>query len=332
MTIDTLIAEMEARREKRLASTVGSYPRSRLIASDLHDCMRHDVLSIVAWRSRAPFDTFVAGLLEAGRVTEAAVMRQLDEEGWQVELQQLPFELRDKLGRVILTGKIDGMLRIERNRIPFEVKDTGWARFRMLQDAESLKRDVWARKWWRQMQAYLIGFGYEVGLFILVHRGERRLIPVQIDYEEAESILRRAEQAQDVAELLAETPTDRVDHALNELRVDYLKDAATCRSCPFFGRACFPPLEHTGGEMEVEPELEPTVKRYLETADAAKEHEAAEKELRSRKGRTVLAGQYVVTGAWQERNMKPQPAKPAGVQKAWLMKIVPIAGEQGGTK
>ncbi len=325
MEQEAFAADFAARRSKRLRKAWGSYAPRQPIASDLHDCSRYQVMRVVAWPVRAMPDDEGLEVIEEGNVTEAAVLRQLADEGWEVVEQQAPFEVRQPLEpggakKRILTGKIDGKLRIDGGKlVPFDVKGTSEWVFEALETEEDVRNhSVWTRKWFRQMQAYMLGHGIDESLLIVSHRGHRRVIVLHLDYEVGEEILALATWAAGLIERAEADGIDEktVDAWLTEQggeRAAYHRSMVDCRRCPFFQRACHPP-DRADVTAKVRPELEALVARMLDAKPHASDYDKARKLLKAEiEGTpTVVAGRFVIEGQWKSKNMKAKPAVPAG--------------------
>jgi hypothetical protein len=332
MTPEVLAEQMVAKRAARLEKEGARiYPRSNPIASDLGDCNRQLALGILAWSERRPFPPEAVERMENGRNAERVIVRELEDEGWRIVEQQAPFEIRDKGGRLLLRGSMEGKIALEidgrRRFVPFEVKDTSQFVFARIETEEDLRSGQWTRKWWRQFQAYLVGHSFEWGILILAHRGQRKFIPIRLDYAAAELILQRTEHAIDVVDALRAAEISQLDHELSVLEVPYLDDLKVCRSCDFFQRVCFPPVKHAlEGEIVEREDLLDLVAEHQRLEKDAKKYESLHRKLEREapRGSHVVAGPFLVTGRWEEQSTKPVPAKeavPAGTKKIWRREI-----------
>lgn len=336
--------EFAAKREARLSRDDASYQSTNPIASDLHDCDRYQTMRLVAWQVRPRPDARGLEVMEDGRLLEAHMIRQLQDEGWEIVEQQAPFEVLQPLEPGgpklrILSGRMDGKIRIGPGRgwlIPIEFKSTSEYTVDAIESEDDLKtHSEWTRKWWRQLQIYMLGTGYEQALLVLGFRGKRKVIVVNLDYDEAERILKVATQA---VRLFGEARADGID----ERTVDawlagrsptrapgYHPDRVVCGRCPFYNRACYPPAP-AEGERQLRPDLESLVDVVVATKGPAKDYERARKQLVAQvEGyEYTVAGKHVVRAQKVERKMKEQPAKPAYVQTYWKAEVVGDAGEE----
>jgi hypothetical protein len=341
--VDALV---ERRRERFSAKAHQPYARTNAIASDLGDCDRALALGTLAWRVRPPLPPEAQERMESGKVQERAVLRQLEEEGWEIVEHESPIEIRDRAGRrVILRGKIDGKLVWRAaaggrpSRIPLEIKDTSEPNFRRWQSVDDLRADRWSRKWWRQIQAYLLAEGYEWSLLILAHRGQRRYLPIPLDFEAAEVILRRLERNAELLQALEGDPLDSLDASLTELGLPYLGDPRGCSSCDFRGRVCSPPMPgdaSLGELLLLEDDVGRLVSRHQELADAKREFDRLDRQLEKHvpRGAHAHAGGWIVTGRWEQQQTSATeavPAKPAGTRKIWKRQFIAAETLRGPT-
>lgn len=322
--------ELRVKRIERLqreAEKRGGYVSANPIASQLGECDRQMALNLVCPEVKPPFRLEGVEHMESGNRQEKAVIRDLEDEGWNIVEQQAPFRQRNKAGRIILSGRMEGKIAWQRDGkrilVPFEIKDTSQYMFEALQSESDLMRSQWTRKWFRQIQAYLIGHESEWAILFTSHRGRRNPIPIRIDYAESERILLRCESTVEVADLLIGTPHDKLDHELNLIDVPYLEDVSICRTCDFFQRVCFPPIKNPlEGDISVKPHLAEKVEKLMELAPAAKEYGSLQRQIEKEapRGAHVAAGDWLISGRWEEQKTKavePKPAVPAGTRKIW---------------
>lgn len=336
MRLEQKVVEEQFRsaREHRLAKDWTPYQSANPIASDLHDCERYQTMRLVAWDVKAPPDARGLEVMEDGRELESRMIRQLEDEGHEIVEQQAPFEVLQPLEpggpKVrILSGRMDGKIRVGSGRgdlIPVEFKSTSEYTVDAIDDeADLIAHSEWTRKWWRQCQVYMLGGGYEQSLLVLGFRGVRKVIVVNLDYDEAERILKAATHAVLLARLALEEGigSDKLDGWLNEnlLRTPpYHHDRVVCGRCPFFQRACHPP-QPAEGARQLRPDLGDEVARLVATRAARDIHERAKKVIKAQtEGYDyTIAGDYVVQGRWRERTVKAQAERK---DRWWEPKVV----------
>jgi hypothetical protein len=198
-----------------------------------------------------------------------------------VEGQQERFEIKDRDGTVLITGKIDGKLRfqevippendgesviVQRHTIVYEVKNTSMT----IRDADDVDRNRFTRHWPDQILSYALAKGVEYALLIVRKSGE---LPAFILYkledhlDRAESFLRDARCAIDGAwSDESELP-------------DFTENISLCRRCPHFGKSCVPPRISLGEGMNLiaDPEFEADLVDMIGLEDQAKRYEKLKK-------------------------------------------------------
>ena len=179
------------------------------------------------------------------------------------------------MDKPLITGSIDGILVWEGRRIPFDVKSMKDILFDEINSAEDLmfSKKHWHRKYPAQLQMYLLLTGEEVGCFIMKNKstGEIKPIWMQLDYDYAEQLLKRAERVYQA--LGKEEPGQRVN------------DFDVCSDCDFKA-ICLPDIKagpgvtliddvELSGLLDRRFQLEPTAKEFKEIDDTVKEQAKA---------------------------------------------------------
>ena len=245
------------RRKARLNAKISRYPRSYFIASDVHDCDRYMVHSILDWDKRPLHDSGLQAIFDAGNKEEANVKARMAEDGWDIIHQQTPFEVKSRKGDLICRGKIDGKIVFNKTAIPWEIKSMDGNIFRGIKGLDDFRHKVHLRKYLRQMQLYLFGNNAEAGLFTLSDFRREKHVPVVMDYGECEHILGRLERCWDF-----------VKNKVYPERIEY--DSAVCGKCPF-QHICLPDIKNEGAVQITDDELMADLDRWTELKPLAAE-------------------------------------------------------------
>ena len=343
-----ILDALETQRTQRLDSAWGRSEPRTLYSSDIGECDRQLVLHKLAWSIRQTPDQFGLQNMEDGREAEKIIVRQLRDEGHVIVRDQMPFNMASRTNPavIVLTGKPEGFFEFrlpgERPQyVPFEIKATSYWKFEALRCELDLMRDPWTRKWWRQFQSYLLGFGHDWGVFIVAHRGARRAFIVQRDESACAEIVDRAERTAATVAALAGAPLDALGERLDALSVAY-GPPSSCRYCDMSGRVCFPPMTAPGDAPEIavlSPELEDRVLRLVELAPLKQEYDRLDRWLTKEvpKGTHGITGDTVISWESVEQNTKAkaavpaQDAKPAGTREQWKRSIVSADNPQEGS-
>lgn len=291
MIAEELTKEILERRERRLVSDAKIYPKNHPTASQLGECDREMVLAITNWRDRPPFKPYVQARIEEGKKQENRIIQELLDLGFTItENNPPPFEIRDRQGRLILRGMIDGKCRWQEKKIPFEIKSVDKQVFNRLENVEDFNRFWWMRKYILQMQAYLYANNEEYGLFILVDMaGHWKIFITKLDLELMEKILQRCGYVVDCVEK-------------NEFP-DYFKNISICKKCWAFGRVCTPPLDFGEGTQIVDdPEMADKLKEWDTLRNNSKRFDKLDKEIKDyfRDRPNCICGDYTIAGKKRE--------------------------------
>lgn len=308
--LSVLDEQMHQARDARLAKGWASpYSRNNPIASDIHDCPRTQIFALRAWRERHIPPPHAQEIIEEGNHQERLVIDQLRLEGWEIVEEQVRFEIFGTVNNKrtkILTGRADGKLRKAdwppKLIVPFDVKSTSTYRYEAIHRWQDLLKDVWLRKWWRQMQAYMIGEEYEHSLLILSNcRGGRKIIHVPIDWKEAERILKLCEWTMAWNAYFEENGPRNVellDAALTDHGVAYWDDFSICQKCDWKDRLCHPKEPATEEGVPIRDWLKPDIDRHQELKKDAAEYRKLDAKLQteSRDNEQILVGKWVLGG------------------------------------
>jgi len=326
-----LAAELLEHRERELVRQrgTGPWPRMVPIASDLSGCARELALSLLYWESRPPLlDPPVLARLDRGSAIETLVVRELLALGWTVRAERATAELRDRDGRVLIRGRIDGFVSApgSRDDVPLEIKSVMPAVWSQLTSVEALDRIPWTRRYVYQLQVYLAAYRAEAGWLLLDDcLGHWRIIVVPANESQQRWLIEQARLALRARDLWQAGAMD------GSVLPPYTDDLELCRRCWAYGRYCFPPrLEQTGAVVVLDdPELPLQLARREALAAAAAEYRALDEAVKERcRGITrALAGDWLIEG----REITAQyPAQPARVVKSWRTKITRLTPSDSG--
>jgi len=314
--------------DEELLSNSQQWPVRSNRASELgHPCIRYHVLNRRRWQEKALFDVAVLRRFEEGKLHEKAVLSVLATSGVHILEQQRPFSWDE----YDITGSIDGKLNVDETLalrarlpkiaglvLPLEIKsasETSFARINTLRDMLEAA-SLYVQKYPTQMTLYLLMDGKELGLFAFKDKssGALKFIPMELDYEYGEGILKRVEKVN--SHLKDKTPDNQVE------RVDYSE--MTCSSCAFV-HLCVPDVKREAIKFEDDPELIAKLNQWAELADDAKLYNLIDKALKERlKGiDKALIGDWYITG---KESIRKNKAKEASETPVWKTTIVKLGG------
>ena len=294
LAAERLAADIPAKRMADLNSKAQHrWMPKNFYASNLPECDRQLVHSILDWAKRPLADAGLQAIFEAGKNEEARVLRILSELGYEVIAQQNPIQIRHpKTGEVICTGKIDGKILLGRQAVPIELKSMNPNAFARINSVEDFAKNPYYRKYIKQMQLYLYGNEVEAGLFIISDFRNIKVFIVYLDLGLCEQILKQLERAWQYVK--ARKYPDPIAY-----RPDI------CDHCPF-EMLCTKTTCNKGAEFLESDELEQNIARLLELKPLKAEYEALDKAIKEplkERGilNAVIGTKYQIVGRKQTR-------------------------------
>src|SRR5437867_3531920 len=227
------------------------------------DCERELVYWRTRWQEATPPTLELQILFQEGDKHEREILIELQRAGIQVIEQQCSLELRD----LKITGHVDAVVVWEGESIPIDVKtmsDHIWRSsfkdgsrvYEYEEVQEAFSRKSWLRKYLAQITLYCLLRNCERGILLCLNKGTGALaqVTVKLDYDYAESLLRRAERIN--AHVEAGTLPERIPF-----------DEAVCPRCPFYA-LCLPDCQ---GKEPIAFLADEVVERLLEERAAHEE-------------------------------------------------------------
>ena len=269
MSVIELIDNIVTKYDNKLKSQISTYPRERFVASDIGDCDRAMCYSILNWSEKKLFNTYVQALLNMGKEHESRVLRDLMELGFEVIDNQATLDIKNRSGVVICRLKIDGKIRFEKKKYPFEIKTMNINNFNSIRSIDDFQKKRLYRKYLRQIQMYLYGTNSEEGVLILTDlQGHYKILPIYLDLGECELILRRLESNWEFVQ--KKQLPDRIEY-----------NPQLCEHCDF-SHVCLPDINTKPATMINDQELIDQLNRRSELVNLAKEYELIDKEVKER--------------------------------------------------
>jgi hypothetical protein len=267
-------------------------------ASGARECDRQFVLDLEG-APRPEFSVEVLAKFRRGEDLERALVIATDRAGQEADPpfrvigQQERFELRDRKGRVCISGKVDARLLFDtitpKIAAPVEIK--AWSPFLVdrIESFDDVFENDWTRPAGNQLLAYLYGAAEPIGFLFLERSGLPKILPVTLEHhlDRVEDFLTRAERA--------------LDHVEAGTMPGYLVgNAATCQRCPYFGSVCNPPLDVAGAVVLTDPEIEQALERREALRLAGEEFNRIDREVKQhlRGIEHGIAGAFAIEGKW----------------------------------
>jgi hypothetical protein len=284
----------ELLREKFWAlkkSRVRTSPCNTTRASSLGlECERQLFYEQTAWEMRADYPPELQAIFDLGIHLEDYVVRESEAMGFKVYQRGKDYIDR----RYNLTGHIDAKLELPGfdKRIPAEIKGLNPFTAGQISTVDDIRNhpQAWVRKYYAQLQIYLLLDNSELGVFLLLDKcsGQIAAIDCPLDFDFAEGLLKKAERIRDA--VAAKSAPDR-------------KMGPECARCPFVA-VCKPDIEF-GKALELfdDPEIEEMLRKREELSKARSEFEKLDKAIKARlpKKPDLMVGEFVLHGEEKSR-------------------------------
>lgn len=291
------------------AASIRQQPVNANRASQLgHPCIRFLVFERTRWQEKVLHGPGLQAIYDLGNDIEERVIKDLKAAGIDIIEQQRAYAWP----KFQITGHSDFKVILEGKAYPCEVKSMSPYIFSSINTVEDMKRHrrYYVRAYPGQLVLYLLLDEKEQGFFLLKNKvtGAMKEIPVDLDYELAESLLKKAEQInRHVAEGSVPDPIEWDDDC--------------CSECGYI-HICLP--DRSGKEIQVldRPELEIMLARLEEIKPLVDEYNELDRDVKEAiKGQdNLLLGNWLVKGKWIEK--KEFTVKPS---KYWQSKITKIS-------
>jgi hypothetical protein len=258
-----------------------------------HPCDRHLVWMWNRIQDARVYSWVLQSIFNEGRLHQPSVYARLEEMGFEIVREQdRPLQYR-LAGGALIAGTPDGRIVAFRGQrltptVILEAKSIQewlWAQLRSVADILE-SRHTHIRGYYAQVQLYcLLDGATDRSLMVLKSKstGLLKPIPIDLDYDFAESLLKRVERLEPLVRGRVDPPP-----------IPYEK--AVCDRCAFLG-ACYPPRSFGEGVQILEdPQLEVKLDRRATLAPGAKEYDGLDDEIKeSLKHQGV---RFAVVGPW----------------------------------
>ncbi len=251
-------------------------------------------------------------IFEEGKDQEPGVRRFLSELGFEVEKAQVTADWPE----LRISGMIDGVTRWNGRTYIVEIKTVSPYAWDKLQTAANFDEGYYV-KWKAQLQIYMLLSSVENGIFVLKSKEAKKLrvVPMDLDYAFAETLLKRAETVRDALDSNDPPP--------------YLKgNLIECKRCVFYGKLCTPPMDFGDVIPVVEDEtLAAKLTRRESLSSYRSEYESLDREIKEQfKGTPkAICGDFLIQGKSGIRHMKATVERDV---ETWTMKIERLAEEK----
>lgn len=281
-----------------------------------HPCERYLVYERTRWNEKILHGVDLQYIFDMGSAIERVVLTELDEAGILVIQQQRDFS--DP--RYQITGSIDGLIKIDNEIYPLEIKSCSPFIFDSLHTGEDLAKSKYPhiRAYRAQLTIYMFLSNLTKGVILFKNKVSGRLkeIWLELDYDYTEVLLKKVESVN----------RHCADGTL-PLRIEY--DERICGECGY-RHICVPPVNRAGMEFKNDIELENLLNRYFELKPIVDEYNEIDEQLKERLKGVVktICGDYLIDGSWRKSVRYDIPEEVKSQYKIetqyWIKKITRV--------
>lgn len=291
--INEVVTEIIQKVDEKILSSTKQWPVNSNRASELgHPCIRYLVFLRQKWQERPLPNLALLKRFKEGRIHEEATLRELTDAGIKVIQQQRAFSWQ----KYQITGSIDGKVVFNNKTYPLEIKSATEFSFNSINNVEDLlhHKYLYMRKYPAQLTLYLLMDDEEEGLFIFKNKssGEFKLIPIQLDYDFGEKLIKRAEAINH--HIAEETPTQEIPC------IEY--DENICGECDFI-HLCLPEIKRDALQISDDSELVEMLTEWDGLKEVNRRYEQLDKVVKEKikEVQRAVCGEYLITGEWISR-------------------------------
>jgi len=328
MKIEKIESMLEEKLQKHILSGItDSVSRDTNRASDLGvDCDTYHALCRLKGELKPKLTPDKKQLFRTGNIVEIPNLTFLNQAGLPIQ----PAAQYYRWNKYKISGRTDGVawLKIDGKKIeiPAEHKACSPNIFRSIVQHKTQNISLtkskyhWVRKYPAQLMIYMLQKGVEYGLWIFYDKVSGRFLfwVMNLDYDYAEELLKRAERANKNAEkgIIPEP-----------------KYKDICTSCDFALTYCFPDKDFGEGfDIISDEDLVEKLQRREELKTAAEEYQAIDKEIKKMfRGKNAVVGDFLIESKKYETTYYniPNDMKQKFAQKreAFRMNIKKLGGD-----
>jgi len=294
-------------------SHIKQYPVNANSASNLgHPCVRYLVLLRTRWQEKPLHNVDLQFIFDEGKLHETAVLKELTEAGHQVIEQQRAFSWPEYQ----ITGHIDAKVALNGEVYPIEIKSASNFSFQKINSISDMfsSNYLYMRKYPDQLTLYLLMDNKEQGFFIFKNKqtGQLKEIPLTLDYDRGETLIKRAEAIN--LHIAQSTPLPEIE------AVDYSEDV--CGQCDFI-HICLPEVKRGALEFSNDTALMELLTEWDSLKASAKRFEQLDKTVKTKvkEVEKAVCGEFLITGKMLQRK-----AYTVEETEYWQSKIQKLGG------
>jgi hypothetical protein len=279
-----------------LDAEIEVFPARSFYPSSLgHPCDRNIVWRFNRWKEQDRHDPVLQSIFDQGNDYQPLIYQRLEEMGFEI-VRESDRPTQYRTHGAVISGRPDGRIVSFRGyrykpSLILEAKSMSGYQWDKTLTLEDLRHSSshWTRSYYAQGQLYAFLENVPRGAFALYSKatGMMRLIPFELDYAFAESLLKRVEKLQPM-----------IEQGVDPEPLPY--DQSICGSCGF-RRQCYPPKSFgEGASVITDPLLLEDLVERERLKDAAAEYKALDESIKDRLKmlgtKWAIAGDFVIEG------------------------------------
>lgn len=274
--------------DEHIASLRQNRPTSSNTASQIGDpCIRRLVLRRTRGEKEKLPDVGLQSIFEEGKTHEDAFRRMMEDAGFRLTQTQIT----GRWHKYNLTGHADGIFEIDGENYIVEFKSVGYwfGKIRTIEDVINHKSWI-VRKWYDQIQIYLLLHNCEKGFLILKFKltGEIKILEVELDLDRCDELIAKC--------LAIES------HVRDNTLPGVIDDFDICSKCGFCPHECNPPIDRDPAQFIHDEGLEAELDRYHELKEIVSEYNGLDRHIKGKlRGVTGICGHWMVESREIER-------------------------------
>ncbi len=279
---------------------IRQYPTNSWRASMVgHPCERYLIYERTRWQDKKLHNIDLQYIFDLGNEIEDITLKDLKEAGFNIIQQQRDFSDLN----LNLTGHIDGLIEIDGQYYPLEIKSCSEFIFNSINTYEDLKnsKKTWIRNYPVQLNLYLYFTNKEKGVLLFKNKqtGQYKEIWINFDWDLVDDVIKKVKRLN--------------EYLKNNQLPERINDASLCVDCAY-NHICLPDILQEGQvDISEEDNLKQLLQRWEELKVYADEFKKIDEEIKGigkamSKDITII-GNWVLKREIREYETKPQPPK-----------------------
>lgn len=290
-----IVEKINEVKEKKIRQTPQNTWRASMIG---HPCLRYLIYERTRWQDKKLHSLDLQHIFDLGQEIEKIAIKDLEEAGFEIYQQQRDFYEKD----LNLSGHIDGLIKVDGQLYPIEIKSCSQFVYDTINTYEDLKnsKKPWIKQYPVQLNCYLYFTSKEKGVLLLKNKqtGQYKEIWIDFDWDLMNEVIEKVKYLNECLK--------------NNILPDKINNE-TCLECNY-QHICLPEiLNQSKIDFSEDNKLEQMLQRRDELQKYYDEYCELDKEIkeigRAMKDDITVIGNWIIKREVREYETKPQPPK-----------------------